>query len=91
MFDNLKIAITDEVQFEAVCDVLESMGFTNNQFGFDINNHREKNKFKSISCYESGLFYYHKMDVDMICFCDLVTLTDLLAMRDKKIKEKIGA
>lgn len=27
MYQNLKIAITDEVQLKAVCDVLESMGY----------------------------------------------------------------
>lgn len=80
MLDNLKIAITDAVQLKAVCDVLESVGF---KCGFKS----EVKMTKHIETYSDGVY-------DMYCFNDNgcnTTLTDLLAMRDKKIKEKIGA
>ncbi len=87
MFDNLKIAITDAVQLKAVCDVLESVGYwlsihSMGPYPFDGDN--------SIVTYDDKTYieYCHKYAGED---CKLVTLNDLLIMRDKKIKEKIGA
>lgn len=90
-FQNLKIAITDEVHLKAVCDVLESMGYKNEQFDFHIQNHRDIKQFQSVACYEHGVYCVHKLDVNWINFCELATLTDLLKMRDNQIKEAISA
>lgn len=80
MYKRMKIAITDEVQFEAVCDVLESMGF---KFGFKS----EVKTTKHIETYSDGVY-------DMYCFNDSgcnTTLTDLLALRDKQFMEQLNA
>lgn len=90
-FQNLKIAITDEVHLKAVCDVLESMGYKNDQFGFPVQNHRDIKQFQSVACYQQGKYSVCKLNVGWINFCELVTLTDLLKMRDNQIKEAINA
>lgn len=79
MFDNLKIAITDAVQLKAVCEVLGSMGYVKRA------THTHS---KYIETNESGIFDCFWVNYEINCN---TTLTDLLAMRDKKIKEKIGA
>lgn len=85
MFDNLKIAITDEVQLKAVCDVLQSMGY--GYCGIDKNDKWIGTSFKNK---QFTTFTTFATDV---CFSDevLITLTDLLAMRDKQFMEKIHA
>lgn len=79
MFDNLKIAITDEVQLKAVCEVLESMGY-----GL-IEELRKSDSF--INTFDCGLYYGINIDSDL----PNTTLTDLLAIRDKQLMEKIHA
>lgn len=86
-FLNLKIAITDEVHFKAVCEVLESMGFSmsNHSMGpypFDGDN--------SVVTYSDKTYmeYCHRCAGDD---CELVTLNDLLIMRDKQFMENIHA
>lgn len=81
-FDNLKIAITDEVQLKAICDVLESMGY--------IKELTTSYKPKSICTYGDGTYHVYMRVVEHK-IGDLATLTDLLAIRDKQIKEKIHA
>lgn len=83
MFNNLKIAITDAVQLKAVCDVLESMGyrlvcvFTNTKW---------------ILTKSQGIYMGIDDSLgDAPNHFIATTLTDLLAMRDKQFKEKIGA
>ena len=77
MYQSLKIAITDDIHLNAVCDVLESMGFKcafKPKFGIT----------KHIESYIDGVY-------DMYPFNDNgcnTTLTDLLAIRDKQIKAK---
>lgn len=78
-FRNMKIEITDEVQLKAVCDVLQSMGYKKDLL--------KGNKW--ILCHELGYFSIHDHHYDFQC--SVVTLTDLLALRDKQFKEKIHA
>ena len=81
MFDNLKIAITDEVQLKAVCDVLESVGY--------------KNTYKTASKVTTVIT--DKTTYSLLGLpCEIIndsgcntTLTDLLAMRDKQFMEKL--
>ncbi len=81
-FKNMKIAIIDEVQLKAVCEVLESMGYS--YWVIDKNDKWIGTSFKNKQ------FTTFSTDV---CFSDevLVTLTDLLALRDKQFMEKIHA
>lgn len=84
MFDNLKIAITDEVQLKAVCDVLESMGYVPNMIEDNIKT------YSVITC-ESGVYSnWNKFDSGFFRYKN-TTLTEILSLRDKRIKEKIGA
>lgn len=75
-FKNMKIEITDEVQLKAVCDVLESMGY-----GYWV---IDKNDKWIGTSFKNKQFTTFSTDV---CFSDevLVTLTDLLEMRDKNL------
>ena len=76
----MKIAITDEVQLKAVCDVLQSMGF------------RETYKTCSkVSVIATDKTTYSLLGLPFEIIDDRrpVTLTDLLAMRDKQFMEKI--
>lgn len=83
MYQNMKIEITDEVKLKAVCDVLQSIGYE------EIDKIREWDKF--IYTFDDGLYYGISFELeDSIGCCD-VTLTDLLAMRDKQFMEKIHA
>lgn len=81
-FKDMKVAITDEVQLKAVCDVLESMGY--GYWGIEQND-----KWIGIS-FRSKQFTTFPTDA---YFTDetLTTLTDLLALRDKQFMEKIHA
>lgn len=81
MFDNLKIAITDAVQLKAVCDVLESMGYVPL---------RPSASGGCVYTWDDGLYCVDK-DMESKVIYKTKTLTDLLIMRDKQIKEKIGA
>lgn len=84
MFDNLKIAITDAVQLKAVCDVLESVGYEAWNMG--------DYKTEMIIAWEDGKYSnFDEYETDKGYGYSFPTLTDLLAMRDKQIKEKIGA
>ena len=82
MFDNLKIAITDAVQLKAVCDVLESMGYKNT--------YKTASKVTTVIT-DKTTYSLLGLPCGIIDNRNAVNLTDLLAMRDKKIKEKIGA
>lgn len=83
-FQNLKIAITDEVHLKAVCDVLESMGYKSDT--------RSKNKIACIYTWDIGSYdVASKMIVDSLPndFDDghkQATLTDLLKMHDDAFK-----
>ena len=82
-FKNMKIAITDKVQLKAVCEVLQSMGYEKQFQVFD------DNEIKSVECYDDGSLA--KYGCDLGRNGETVTLTDLLAMRDKQFMEKINA
>lgn len=88
-FKDMKIAITDEVHLKAVCDVLESMGYTKQSVYWD-------------NCIDASIvcacedgdmmdFTEWKIGVDALSAYEEVTLTDLLALRDKQFMEKIHA
>lgn len=79
MYKNMKIAITDEVQLKAVCDVLESMGYAKRA------THTHS---KYIKTNESGIFDCFWANYEINCN---TTLTDLLALRDKHFMENINA
>lgn len=81
-FKNMKIEITDEVHLKAVCDVLESMGYS--YWGVDKNDKWIGTSFKDkqFTAFPTDVFLN-----DVV----LITLTDLLAMRDKQFMEKIHA
>lgn len=82
MFDNLKIAITDEVHLKVVCDVLHTMKYRK---------HMSSSPANFIYTFPDGSYRIdinHQPAFDHIPYTNL---TDLLALRDKKIKEKIGA
>ena len=83
MYKNMKIEITDEVHLNAVCDVLESMGYKK----WD-----EAEKPKFIVCHGRGGTYQMVWnDLPRLASYPLVNLTDLLAIRDKQFMEKIHA
>ena len=82
MFDNLKIAITDEVQLKAVCDVLKSMGYEKEM--------ATSKKPMSVCTYGDGTYHIYGRGAEHK-IGKLTTLTDLLAMRDKHFMEKIHA
>lgn len=82
MFDNLKIAITDEAQLKAVCDVLKTMGFvksmSNGVTGF-------------IYTFIDGSYQIDMNHQPVFDHIPYTNLTDLLALRDKQFMEKIHA
>lgn len=82
-FKNMKIEITDEVQLKAVCDVLQSMGYS---CGIQIFGDKD---IKTVECYDDGELA--KYGNDLGDNGETVTLTDLLSMRDKQFMEKIHA
>lgn len=73
-FKNLKIAITDETHLKAVCEVLESMDYTECGYDLDCNN---------IVARSHGVFFGDKYDDWDF---DQVTLSDLLKIRDEMVK-----
>ncbi|WNA15563.1 hypothetical protein [Acinetobacter phage HFM1] len=87
MFKNMKISITDDEHLKAVCDVLESMGYSQDGklwSGFG--------SFTQTVCCN---IYGEMMDLvgidvnyDRLDKYELVTLSDLLKMRDDMVKEK---
>lgn len=79
MYQNLKIAITDEVQLKAVCEVLESMGFECE---------RESENPNMIITSNKGDRY---IAICVVYPRGTTTLTNLLALRDKQFMEKIHA
>ena len=79
----MKIEITDEPHLKAVCEVLESIGYKPVLF--------TPNKDTAfIVCYESGNFTDWGRFNSGSYSWDLTTLTDLLKMRDEKIKGYIN-
>ena len=80
-FKNLKIAITDETHLKAVCDVLESMGYSEGlSVAFDNNN-----EYKWVGSNSNGVFGYYTHKNPFIRY-DVATLSDLLHMRDDMVK-----
>ena len=80
-FKNLKIAITDKTHLKAVCEVLESMGYSEGlSVAFDNND-----EYKWVGSNFNGVFgyYVHK---DPCIRYDVVNLSDLLKMRDDMVK-----
>lgn len=78
-FQNLKIAITDNDHLKAVCDVLESMGcWLNVADNFDA--------AKWVILVKSGRYDLYSNDRASGDWCETVTLTDLLKMRDEMVK-----
>lgn len=86
MYQNMKIEITDEVQLRAVCDVLDSMGFTD----FYDSKNWKCGVIRFVEVFEDGT--YDCYDTDIVSDkAKQTTLTDLLALRDKQFMEKIHA
>lgn len=81
MFDNLKIAITDEVQLKAVCDVLESMGYKETYKG-------DGDTICILTDCCGGYSLLNGSNPENPCTANL---TDLLSLRDKQFMEKIHA
>lgn len=89
IFKNLKIAIIDEQHLTAVCEVLGSMGYSQDGklwSGFG--------SFTQTVCCN---IYGEMMDLvgidvnyDRLDKYELVTLRDLLQIRDEMVKEKIN-
>lgn len=82
-YQNLKIAITDEVQLKAVCEVLKTMKYRKVRNAFC---HHDNYVITRSDGYYSGVI----SDTGYKIGYKLVTLTDLLALRDKQFKEKIN-
>ena len=80
-YQNLKIAITDEVQLKAVCDVLESMEYVPL---------RPSASGGCVYTWDDGLYCVDK-DMESKVIYKTKTLTDLLAMRDKQFMEQLNA
>lgn len=84
MYQNLKIAITDEVQLKAVCGVLKTMKYR-----------KVRNAFCQHDNYvivrSDGFYHGVISDTGYKIGHKLLTLTDLLALRDKQFKDKIHA
>lgn len=82
MYKNMKIAITDEAQLKAVCDVLKTMGFvksmSNGVTGF-------------IYTFIDGSYRIDINHQPVFDHIPYTNLTDLLALRDKHFMEKIHA
>ena len=76
-FKNMKIAITDETHLKAVCDVLRSIGYSVWAAGLGASNWVVTSKAGNARTF--GL--------DACPDNTLVTLSDLLSMRDKMVKD----
>lgn len=77
-FKNLKIAITDNDHLKVVCDVLDSVGFVND-YGEHIVNWVNVYGGK----HEGNI--YDLLEKEPM-YSELVTLSDLLKMRDEMVK-----
>ena len=77
-FKDMKIAITDETHLEAVCDVLGSIGY--NVWGVGLGG--ASNWVATSKIGNATTF-----DFDACPDNALVTLSDLLAMRDEMVKD----
>lgn len=84
-FQNLKIAITDAVHLKAVCDVLDSMGYTKSSASIIYP------WTKELICREFGLYYNRAYLNNYADTYKKVTLTDLLRMRDTQVIGEINA
>ena len=76
-FKDMKIAITDETHLKAVCDVLRSIGYNVWGVGLGASNWVATSKIGNATTFE----------FDACSDNALVTLSDLLAMRDKMVKD----
>lgn len=85
-FQNLKISITDEVHLKAVCDVLESMGFTD----FYDSKNWKCDMIRFVEVFEDRTYDCYNKDI-VSDNAKQTTLTDLLRMRDAQALEKIHA
>lgn len=79
MFKNMKIEITNDAHLKAVCDVLESMGYQRTGWT-DINT--------LIICAIDKGYYSNYTRMDNFWDEYLITLPELLKMRDDMVKEK---
>lgn len=75
----MKIIITDDVQFNAVCHVLDSMGYQRTGWT-DIKT--------LIVCASDKGYYSNYTSMDNSWDEYLITLPELLKMRDDMVKEK---
>ena len=75
-FKNMKIAITDETHLKAVCDVLRSIGYSVWAVGLGASNWVVTSKIGNATTFA----------FDACSDNTLVTLSDLLAMRDDMVK-----
>lgn len=83
-YQNLKIAITDEVQLKAVCEILKTMKYRKIRNAFcDHDNY--------LIARSDGYYQGVISDTGYKIGYKLVNLTDLLSLRDKQFKEKIHA
>ena len=71
-YENMKFEINNERELNATVQHLESLGYKCNR---DTKNLQPV--FKSISAYESGLFFLHTTDADFIYGCDLRTISHI--------------
>lgn len=78
---NMKIEINETQPLDEVVRGLERLGYMSGQFYFHISDHKNKDEFNSVACYENGSFYYHKQGVDMIWQCGTTTLAELKEMK----------
>ncbi|MEG0197800.1 MAG: hypothetical protein RR676_11460 [Acinetobacter sp.] len=80
-FKNLKIAITDETHLKAVCDVLESMGYSE---GLSLD-YVGSDQHRYIMTHDNGVYAYYCHYDESSDYLEL-TLSDLLKMRDDTVK-----
>ena len=71
-YENMKFEINNERELNATIQHLESLGY---KCGRDTKNLQPV--FKSISAYESGLFFLHTTDADFIYGCDLRAISHI--------------
>lgn len=80
MYKNMKIAITDDLHLRSVCEVLESLGYTNN--------FKTKGSVRTICTWShNGTYGITGLNTAYCFLQDEVNLPDLLRMRDEMVKE----
>lgn len=80
MYKNMKINITDDVHLRSVCEVLESLGYTNN--------FKTKDSVRTICTWShNGTYGITGLNTGYCFLQDEVNLSDLLRMRDEMVKE----